>query len=132
MAELRRKPQLLGFRAARKFQLVGLAALAIQVRRKVCVAKSRVLKAQYRLLAVCVAGMTVVRGPMGCAVSWLRRKDLCAANYLDQVVFVHCINALLKLQILLLELSFLCLDRRELILKRIQSLPDFKELAHER
>ena len=121
MRELRHKTKLRGLRSARQIQLMLFAVLAIQVSRKVRAYKG-FFKAQYRFLAVCVAGMAVVRRFVCCSVNWLRRKDMSATNQRDQVVLVYSINTLLKLSILLLELSIAAFDRRHFILQRIERL----------
>lgn len=126
MPESSNKTKLFGFGPAWQRELMLFCALAVEICRKSCVAKGGLLKAQYRFLAVCVTGMTVVRGLMGCAVNRLRRKDLCSTNQLDQVVFVYCINTLQKLSILLLELSIAAFDRRYLLLQRIERLAEIE------
>ena len=123
---------LLGLGAAWKVQRVRLVALAMQVCRKVRIAKGGLFKAERRFLSFTVACLTEVRWFVAFATDWLRSKDMYATNQLDQVVIVHGIKTLLKFQIFLLELSFLCFDRRDLLLKRIERLADFIDLTHER
>lgn len=125
MAELLQISKLFRRRTAWQIQLMLLVALAIEMRWKVRTYK-RFLKAQYRFLAVSVAGMTVVRGLVRGAINWFRRKDVSTTDYLDQFVLVHGINALLKLSILLLELSIATLDHRHFILQRIERLAEIE------
>ena len=120
-----------GLGAPGQVEGVPLVALAMQLSWKVAVAKRGFLKAQRRGMALSVAGLAVVRRGVACAVAWLGGQDENSTNYLKKLVVACGIKALLQFSIFLVQVSILLLDRRYLVLQRIERLSDLIHLLHQ-
>lgn len=122
------KPQVLRCRAPGHRNAVPRLDLASQKAMKRAVSELRRLEMKRRLLSVLLACVAKVRRPVAASIAWLGCKDADATNQWNQLVLVHCSNALLELQIRLLQFSVSLQQFLILNLQRKQRLLDFVQL----